>query len=176
MRRSIMKKSALYGFALSATITVALAGCATVPSASSAPAASHGAAAPYGAASAPKPASPALTVGMTSLGSALAAKGRTLYLFDADKPNSGRSACTGDCLNDWPPVLVTGATPKIMGVTGTLGSIRAADGGKQLTIDGRPLYTFAGDRASGDVNGQAVNEFGAHWWVAAPTGAKITGR
>jgi predicted lipoprotein with Yx(FWY)xxD motif len=178
-----MKKSLAYAFTLSAAITVALAGCAPVAGAYSAPSGQPSASSAAGssgrystsAGSGGSGTAAPLSAGVTALGSVLVDGTKTLYTFDADKPNSMKSSCAGDCLNDWPPVLVTGAVPKVMGVTGTLGTISAAGGAKQLTIDGRPLYTFSGDRAAGDVKGQGVNEFGGLWWAVAPSGSKITG-
>ncbi|MBO0812316.1 MAG: hypothetical protein J2P23_09760, partial [Microlunatus sp.] len=59
----------------------------------------------------------------------------------------------------------------VQGVTGKVGTITGADGRLQVTLDGRPLYTFASDSGPGDVNGQGIR--GA-WWVLGPTGTKIT--
>jgi predicted lipoprotein with Yx(FWY)xxD motif len=187
-----MRKSFTYAITLSA-VAVALAGCAPVASAYSPPSAHAGAAGStgtsagaagaskaYGAYGAPAAnggkaaAALPLAATMTKLGTTLADGSKTVYVFGADKPNAMTSACTGDCLNDWPPVLVTGAAPKIMGVTGTLGTISAWGGKKQLTIDGHPLYTFSGDQAAGDVNGQGISEFGGLWWAVGPSGAKVT--
>jgi predicted lipoprotein with Yx(FWY)xxD motif len=175
-----MRKSFTYAVTLSA-IAVALAGCAPVAYSAPTPhaGAAGGSSGAYGApAASGAKAGATLPLGatMTKLGTTLVDGTKTLYLFGADKPDAMTSACTGDCLNDWPPVLVTGAAPKIMGVTGTLGTIGAAGGRKQLTIDGHPLYTFAGDQAAGDVNGQGVDEFGGLWWAVGPSGAKLAAR
>ena len=51
------------------------------------------------------------------------------------------------------------------GVPGELGSIERADGVKQAAYNGIPLYTFAGDSAAGDINGEGV---GGVWFVVAP--------
>ena len=63
-------------------------------------------------------------------------------------------------------------TPEVEGVTGEVGTITGVDGSMQLTLDGWPLYTFAGDSAEGDTNGQGVNGV---WWVLSPAGEKIGG-
>lgn len=101
-------------------------------------------------------------------------KGRTVYLFMADKP--GVSNCTGQCLVYWPAVVAPKKLPKSLpGITGKVGVIKRTDNGvRQLTINGWPLYLFAGDKASGDINGQGSNGGGALWWVVAPNGKKIT--
>jgi predicted lipoprotein with Yx(FWY)xxD motif len=41
-----------------------------------------------------------------------------------------------------------------------------------VTLNGWPLYYFAGDSAAGDTNGQGVNDV---WWVLTPAGEKIGG-
>ena len=48
-----------------------------------------------------------------------------------------------------------------------------SDGSTQVTYDGHPLYTYSGDPAPGDTNGQGVNTFGALWWVVAPDGKVV---
>lgn len=101
-------------------------------------------------------------------------KGRTVYLFMADKP--GVSNCSGQCLAFWPPVVAPKKLPKSWpGITGKVGVITRTDNGvRQLTINGWPLYLFAGDKAPGDINGQGSNGGGALWWVVKPNGKKIT--
>ncbi|WP_456846845.1 COG4315 family predicted lipoprotein, partial [Cellulomonas sp. P5_C6] len=56
------------------------------------------------------------------------------------------------------------------GVTGEVGTITGTDGKMQVTIDGRPIYTFAQDTAPGDVKGQGLNSV---WYVIAPDGTEI---
>jgi predicted lipoprotein with Yx(FWY)xxD motif len=101
-------------------------------------------------------------------------KGRTVYVFMADKP--GVSNCTGQCLQYWPAVVAPKKLPtSLPGVTGKLGVIKRTDNGtRQLTINGWPLYLFAGDTAKGMINGQGSNGGGALWWVVGPNGKKIT--
>jgi predicted lipoprotein with Yx(FWY)xxD motif len=97
----------------------------------------------------------------------------TVYFFDKDKPNSGTSVCTGACAATWPAVTTTSAKPSVKGVTGTVGTITDPEGSKQITIDGRPIYTFAGDSAAGQVNGQGVQGI---WFVVSPSGTEITSK
>jgi predicted lipoprotein with Yx(FWY)xxD motif len=97
--------------------------------------------------------------------------GRTVYVFDKDTPGSGKSACGGDCLAKWPPVVASSGRPVADGVTGQVGTITRDDGSKQVTLGGMPLYSYAGDSHAGDVTGQAV---GGVWWAVSPTGTKIT--
>jgi len=97
-----------------------------------------------------------------SLGTVLVAgsNGMTVYIFTKDVKDSGESACTGECLTNWPALTVAaGATPTAgTGVTGTLGTItRTDDGSLQVTYNGLPLYFFANDKAPGDANGVYEN-------------------
>ena len=80
------------------------------------------------------------------------AKGYTLYWFAPD--TATRSACYGTCAAYWPPVR--GAATAGPGVTGRLGTITRSDGPVQATYDGHPLYTYVGDTAAGQANGNRL--------------------
>ena len=161
-----------------------IAGCGSSSSSSSsgssAPAAANTAASSAAAAPASTPAAaPAATTGAaiviatkhTKMGTVLAGtKGKTLYLFQADKP--GASACTGTCASVWPPVVGT-ASVSGQAVSADLGTITRSDGTKQVTYKGHPLYYFAKDQDSGDAYGQGIKSFGAEWYVLAPSGHKV---
>ena len=100
--------------------------------------------------------------------------GHAIYLWAKDGKNS--SACTGACASAWPPVPATGKVTATGGaVSSDLGSITRSDGTKQVTYDGHPLYYFAGDSGPGQANGQGSDNFGAKWWLVAPSGADVTG-
>jgi predicted lipoprotein with Yx(FWY)xxD motif len=110
----------------------------------------------------------------TGLGTVLVdAKGRTVYLFEKD--TKGKSKCTGACAKNWPPVL-TKVKPKAGGSarSAKLGTTRRADGTKQVTYAGHPLYTFVLDRNKpGSTKGEGVDAFGAEWYVVNPAGKKV---
>ena len=95
-------------------------------------------------------------------------KGFTLYWFAPD--TSTTSKCTGSCATFWPPVK--GPVTAGSGVTGTLGTITRSDGTTQATYDGHPLYTFAGDKAPGQANGNGKNLSGGLWYEMTVSGAK----
>ncbi len=81
---------------------------------------------------------------------------RTLYVFRRDIP--GASHCEGECAVNWPPYLVQQGSPTIeAGLTGQVGVITRPDGARQITVNGWPLYYFAGDLKPGDANGDGVN-------------------
>ena len=97
-------------------------------------------------------------------------QGMTVYVFDQDTQGSGESSCSGVCLSNWPPVTA-GEAPALDGVTGDVDTITGTDGSTQVTLDGWPLYYFAGDSAAGDTSGQGVDDV---WWVVGADGEKIT--
>ena len=112
-----------------------------------------------------------LATAETSLGTIVVdGKGMSAYYFLKDTKGSGTSACSGECAAAWPAITTENATPTVTGVTGEVGTITGADGKLQITIDGRPIYTFAQDTAPGDVNGQGLNSV---WYVIAPDGTEI---
>jgi predicted lipoprotein with Yx(FWY)xxD motif len=90
------------------------------------------------------------------------AAGRTLYTFDKDTTN--KSNCAGGCLAAWPAFV---AKPEAK-ATGEFGLIDA-NGAKQWTVNGKPLYYFAGDAKPGDRNG---NGSGGVWHIVSPAGTK----
>jgi predicted lipoprotein with Yx(FWY)xxD motif len=94
-------------------------------------------------------------------------QGRVLYVDENDKP--GKPACTGACLQIWPPVKATGATITVgPGLTAAkYTTVTASDGTKQVAVNGSPLYLFAG-KPAGDASGQDVGGF----YVVQATGEK----
>jgi predicted lipoprotein with Yx(FWY)xxD motif len=150
---------------LVATLALALAACSSSASSGSPAAATAPAASATGA---------AVSTQATSLGVILVdGQGRTVYEFAND--TNGVSACNGACAANWPPVAAPSPLPtSLPGVTGQLGSITRQDGTSQLTVAGHPLYTFAGDSAAGQTNGQGKTLDGGLWTVSSAAGAPVT--
>ncbi len=161
-----------------AGITLLLAACSTAGSGSTSASASASASASSAAASASASASEstpasggdAVTITLTasSLGPILTDQaGRTVYRFTPDSANT--STCTGGCAANWPAVTVTSGASAAAGdgVTGTVGTMTRDDGSTQVTVNGFPVYYFAGDTAAGNVNGQGV---GGNWFVITAAG------
>ena len=88
------------------------------------------------------------------------ADGLTLYWFAPDTSTS--SKCLGSCATYWPPVFGSPAAGR--GVTGKLGTINRPGGGLQATYDGHPLYTYIGDSAPGQANGNDLDLNGGFWY------------
>ncbi|MER5480708.1 hypothetical protein ABT026_27590 [Streptomyces sp. NPDC002734] len=99
-------------------------------------------------------------------------QGRTLYLFAAD--TSAKSTCDGACAGVWPPLTTQGAPKAGPGVDASkLSTTTRDDGKKQVVYNGHPLYSYKGDGAAGDTNGQGLDQFGAKWFVLDASGKKI---
>jgi predicted lipoprotein with Yx(FWY)xxD motif len=100
------------------------------------------------------------------------AKGRTLYLWAADKGSA--STCSGACAQAWPPLTTTGKPEAGSGaMAALLGTTKRSDGALEVTYAGHPLYYFSGDAKPGQANGQGSEAFGAYWWVVTPDGKAI---
>lgn len=113
-----------------------------------------------------------LQLGSTEAGKVLVdSAGRTVYYYDKDQPGETTSACTGPCVGLWPAVPAPSSPTLGDGVQGKLGTVKGADGGDQLTLDGHPLYTYASDKEAGDAYGQG---YGGIWWVVGADGTKMT--
>src|SRR3954467_9019776 len=90
-----------------------------------------------------KPAS--VKTGTSSLGRIVVdGQSRTVYLFQKDK--AGKSACSGACAQNWPPLLTKGAPKAGAGAKASLlGTTKRSDGTTQVTYNKHPLYTFVDD-------------------------------
>jgi predicted lipoprotein with Yx(FWY)xxD motif len=99
-------------------------------------------------------------------------RGHTLYLFEKDK--RGKSACSGACASYWPPLLTHGKPMATGGAKQSLlGTIKRANGSRQVTYAGHPLYTFVQDTKRGQTRGEGSTLFGAGWDALTPAGKKI---
>jgi predicted lipoprotein with Yx(FWY)xxD motif len=137
-----------------------VAGGLPAPSAapSGAPAASAGASAAAGS---------SYTLALSSGGYLTGEDGMSLYEF-ANDTTANQSACTSDqCVQNWPAWTIDSGETVVAGagVTGTIATFARADGSMQVSYNGHPLYTFAGDTKAGDTNGDGV---GGKWSLAKP--------
>jgi len=99
-------------------------------------------------------------------------RGKALYAFTRD--TRGRSTCSGACAAAWPPYVVSGSLRVAGGARRSLlGIVRRADGSRQVTYAGRPLYYYVGDRKPGQILCQNVLEYGGLWLVVAPNGKLV---
>lgn len=89
--------------------------------------------------------------------------GKTLYFFAIDA--NGTSGCTGGCEVVWPVYYAAEASDNPGINAADLGEITRADGKKQSTYKGWPLYYYQGDAKAGDANGDGV---GGTWFIGKP--------
>ncbi len=166
-RRRPLRGQLLAMLATAATLTLVTAcSSSTAAPAAPSPAVSSAASAPSTAASSASGVTELKTM-TTSLGVVVVdSQGMVLYMYTKDTQGTQTSACTGGCAAIWPMALAD-STPTLTGITGTVAEIPAAGGGKQLTLNGWPLYYYAKDKAPGDTLGQGV---GSVWYVLDATG------
>lgn len=123
------------------------------------------------------PAGGGQTVGIQSIdgiGDVLvAADGKALYAADVE--SDGKVHCTDGCTSFWQPLTIDSGQPTAADGVGKLGIVERPDGARQVTADGKLLYTFSEDSA-GQVegNGFADDFDGEHFtWNAVLAGGKI---
>ena len=92
------------------------------------------------------------------------AQGLTLYYFTAD--SAMQSAVTGNLAQIWHAQLFTGSGGPISSTSlpGKL-SVLTDGTGNQIEYNGHPLYTFSGDTAPGQTNGEGITGM---WFVVTP--------
>jgi predicted lipoprotein with Yx(FWY)xxD motif len=103
------------------------------------------------------------------------AGGRALYSSDVEA--DGKVHCTGACTSFWEPLTVDSGTPAVAAGVARLDVIKRPDGTRQVTANGKLLYTFSED-APGKVqgNGFADDFEGRHFtWNAVLAGGKPAG-
>ena len=130
---------------------------------------------PGAAASPSSGATAALKTESTQAGMVLAnSGGLTLYYYTEDKPGSGTSVCTGGCATAWPPLAAPVKAPAGVHLPGPLGMITRPGGVKQVTINGFPVYLYAGDKTPGQDMGNGVE--GSWHVIKIHSAAATTGR
>ncbi|MDE3133372.1 MAG: hypothetical protein KGL15_04840 [Acidobacteriota bacterium] len=100
--------------------------------------------------------------------------GRALYIFMPDKQK--KVTCVSTCTSIWPQLtLPKGAKPKATDRVklALIGSDPNSGGGRVLTYNRWPLYTYVGDGGPGTANGQALQLNGGLWYVISPSGTPI---
>jgi predicted lipoprotein with Yx(FWY)xxD motif len=109
-----------------------------------------------------------------SFGMILVGKGgKTLYRYTLDSKGINRCTSNATCAKYWPQLLIKGTAKPTAGTgatAGLLGTIKAANGMRQVTYAGFPLYVFSGDSAAGQIKGQG---FLKQWYVVNQKGAFV---
>ena len=97
-------------------------------------------------------------------------------LYTADQESDGRVRCTDDCADDWIPLTLSGDREPTGSdeVPGELGVTERPGGERQVSYDGKPLYSFADDGMAGVVTGDGLSDtFGGRlfsWQVVTAEG------
>jgi predicted lipoprotein with Yx(FWY)xxD motif len=106
----------------------------------------------------------------SNLGWVLAeANGQVVYEYAGDS-KGGTPTCTGSCAAVWPAVTGLPQVGPADTLPGTLGTVSMANGAKQITYEGFPLYTFKGaPPLSTKGNGVA-----GKWHVIKLSGSDVT--
>jgi predicted lipoprotein with Yx(FWY)xxD motif len=101
-------------------------------------------------------------------------RGLTLYMFVPD--HQKRVTCKGQCAVIWPPLKIkSGQKPTAGGAArkGLLGTDKNPSGGRVVTYNRWPLYTYITDSKPGQAKGQALDLNGGYWYVLSPAGKVI---
>ena len=106
--------------------------------------------------------------GTTASESIVTSRGFAVYELTGDSSRHSKCTRRNGCFMFWPPVKVS-SPRKLSKASGIRGKLRVwhRDGFFQLTLAGHPLYRYAGDSKSGDVNGQGI---AGKWHVMTPSG------
>jgi predicted lipoprotein with Yx(FWY)xxD motif len=115
--------------------------------------------------------SPVVKTASNPLGTILVdSRGMTLYHLSGEQ--NGKFICANStCLGLWHPLIApSGGAPS--GDVGSLGTVKRPEGTMQVTYMGTPLYTFTGDRQSGDTKGNGFKDVGT--WSVVATGSSKT--
>lgn len=94
------------------------------------------------------------------------AEGRPLYVYEQD--SEGQSNCNDACAENWPPLTADAGMPAVNDPSidqSLLDTIERDDGTMQVTYDGKPLYYFAEDQATGEPTGEQGD------WALAEAGS-----
>ncbi|AKV05683.1 MULTISPECIES: COG4315 family predicted lipoprotein [Pseudomonas] len=91
-------------------------------------------------------------------------KGMTLYTFDKD--TGGKSVCTGQCAENWPPFKAEAGAK----AEGDWTIVKRDDGTMQWAYKGKPLYYFMKDTKPGQKEGDKMKDV---WHVITNSGPKM---
>jgi predicted lipoprotein with Yx(FWY)xxD motif len=150
-------KSLLPALALSLTLAACGSSTSTSSTSSSSPSTSTGT---TSSAASTSGAGSVTTASNAKLGATVLVDAQGMTVYHLSGESAGKFICdTAACEKAWPPVSASATSASVAG----LGTVKRPDGAEQLAYKGEPLYTFAGDKASGEANGQGIKEDGGSW-------------
>ena len=86
--------------------------------------------------------------------------GKALYTNDVDA--AGKIACDAACNAFWTPLTPGAGKPTASAAAGKLGVITRPDGTRQVTDNGKPLYTFSEDSPGNPTGNGFTDDFDGH--------------
>ena len=96
------------------------------------------------------------------------AAGQAIYLFEPEA--AGTPQCYDDCAAAWPPVLTTARPAAGSGLAAELlGEAMRADGSRQVTYGGWPLYYYAHEGRN-VVECHNIVSYGGLWFALTAAG------
>ena len=117
------------------------------------------------------PGSQVIIVQRSAIGFVLAlANGQVVYT-NAKDTKGGAPTCTGTCASLWPPVTGNPVASSATKGLATLGTVSDANGAKQITYNGMPLYTYKGAKAL-STSGNGMDDM---WHVIKMSASNIVG-
>jgi len=121
-----------------------------------------------------------VTVMASSVGSVgtvlVTSSGHSLYVYIHDDHRAVTCTAVDNCDGDWPPLMLPSGDTLAAGPgvkSSLLGSDPDPAGGRVVTYNGWPLYTFTGDDIPGVATGQDRDADGGLWYVMRPSGAPL---
>ena len=102
--------------------------------------------------------------------------GKALYTPDVEA--RGEIACEKACNAFWKPLAPGAGNPTATANAGKLGVITRPDGSRQVTINGKPVYTFSEDTPGKATGNGFTDDFDGHhftWKIVHAGGTTATG-
>lgn len=111
----------------------------------------------------------------TSLGKILVdTAGFTLYRFSKDSGRKNMCVTISECSGTWPALSTTGKPTAGPGVNAALlSTIKLANGSKQVTYAGHPLYRYAAASERAETSYAGAEQFGGRWYAVNAAGKAV---
>jgi predicted lipoprotein with Yx(FWY)xxD motif len=113
----------------------------------------------------------------TSFGKVLVdASGFVVYRFSRDTAKKNTCVTVSECSTTWPALTTSGQPTAGRGVSASLlSTIRLANGQRQVTYAGHPLYRYAAATERGEAGYGGVKQFGGTWYAVSASGGNVRG-
>jgi predicted lipoprotein with Yx(FWY)xxD motif len=111
----------------------------------------------------------------TSLGKILVdTTGFTVYRFGKDTGKRNTCVASRACSTAWPALTTSGSPTAGPGVNASLlSTIRLANGSRQVTYAGHPLYRYAATSERAETSYAGIEQFGGKWYAVNSAGRNV---